>query len=91
MFSLYLLGIFLQQRNFRMAILLGALFGLTANIHSLNALIIIFSIGALFLFLPEKLSKKFFYTGTVFGAFLLFGGLHYFIDLTIGTGWILGQ
>lgn len=72
-------------------ILLSFVAGNAAFTHSLNVFIAFFIGLALVLFIQRNLLGKI-KAGIVFtGLLLLFGGLHYVLDIIWGTGWIFGN
>jgi hypothetical protein len=88
-----LLGLILLIRKptFQMVLILGLLMGAQANAHSLGALLYILQMGVVFLFLPLNIPLRLKYTASLLLVSLLFGSLHYILDVIWGTGWIFQE
>lgn len=88
--SFYMMYVFLKTNSLHLLPLLSFILGAQGNIHSLGFMISIIQMMVLFFYLIKKFSwragvKKFLIVGLLA---MLFGGVHYLIDITAGTGWI---
>lgn len=77
-----------RQPSMPHILLFAILMGLQANSHSLGALISVLELGTFFFFIPVNWGKKFMYSALTVFLLLVFGGIHYVLDVAIGTGWI---
>lgn len=77
------------QFNDRLSIyLFGCLAGLSAFTHSLNALLSLAETGIYFLLVNDSMLNRIKSTTLILILLLLFGGVHYILDVFWGTGWI---
>jgi hypothetical protein len=74
----------------RLAIIgLGVFGGLAANVHSLGVMLVCFAMLTLLFFMPVDFVKKRIPNLAAIGVLILiFGGIHYVLDVFWGTGWI---
>jgi len=72
-------------------LLLGIFSGLAAFIHSIGMIVACLNILALFIFIDKKFVDKLYDSAIVGILTMLFGGLHYVIDIFWGRGWILNK
>jgi len=68
--------------------LFGIFAAAQAYIHSLGVFIAIFLSISFFIFYPGKFSQKALQSFVLFLIIMLFGGVHYVMDVFFGTGWI---
>lgn len=66
----------------------GLFGGLQAFSHSLGAILIIVELGLLLFFIKTNLADRILKLGFTTIIILLFGGIHYILDVFFGTGWI---
>lgn len=71
--------------------LFGVFAAAQAYIHSLGVFIAIFLCLSFFIFYPGKFSKKAVQSLMLFFIIMLFGGVHYIMDVFFGTGWIFQE
>jgi len=78
----------IEKKDFLSFFLLGVFSGLAAFAHTIGAVLVVFNCLALFIFLKGNLTYKL--TKTTFVSFLIivFGWLHYILDIFWGYGWI---
>lgn len=69
--------------------LLGIFSGLAAFSHTIGAIIVTFNCLALFIFMEGKLKSKLKKTTLVVFLVIIFGWLHYILDIFWGFGWIV--
>jgi hypothetical protein len=72
-------------------ILFGVFAAAQAYIHSLGVFIALFLCLSSFIFYPGKLSKKVTPSFLLLFIIMLFGGIHYIVDVFWGTGWIFQE
>lgn len=72
-------------------ILFGVFAAAQAYIHSLGVFIAIFLCLSFFIFYPGRLSQKALQSLVLFLIIMLFGGVHYIMDVFFGTGWIFQE
>jgi hypothetical protein len=72
-------------------ILFGVFAAAQAYIHSLGVFIAIFLSLSFFIFYPAKFSQKARQSFILFIIIILFGGIHYVMDVFLGTGWIFQE
>jgi hypothetical protein len=72
-------------------ILFGVFAAAQAYIHSLGVFIAIFLCLSFFIFYPAKFSQKARQSFILFIIIILFGGIHYVMDVFLGTGWIFQE
>lgn len=89
--TLYLSWNYLRTGTFNQLILVTIFLSAQANAHSLGCLLAIMFLGILFVFSETPIIERIKQFALVAVIFLLFGGLHYILDLTIGTGWIFQE
>ncbi|GEM_PF-1177276 len=77
-----------SQNRYTMWIL-GAALGICSFVHSINFMISCFVFLALVLFLEGTMSERLKKLAGCALTFILFGAIHYLLDLAIGSGWIL--
>lgn len=91
-FLLILSWIFLAysvQRGDRFSVVLfGVTSGLATFIHALNMAVVAINLVVFVLFLNARLVQRIAKTALAGGLILLFGALHYLLELLIGRGWI---
>lgn len=69
-------------------VLWGVLLGAHALTHSLGMILAPFMLGAYFLASAEALAARFRHALVALLAFMVAGGFHYVLDISIGTGWL---
>lgn len=86
----FIFAIKMVQKPDRLTLIGAGVFGgLSANIHSLGVLLFCFMLLTMLLFMPGNLIKKRLPNLVVIGLIALFlGGMHYVLEIFIGTGWI---
>lgn len=89
--SIFLALNYLKKGEFHLLILATIFIAAQANAHSLGCLLAIVFLGILFIFAKTPLLLRIKQFGIVAGVFLVFGGLHYLLDVMIGTGWIFQE
>lgn len=89
--SFLLLWYGLKNENYFILILLALFCGAQAYIHSLGVFISVFIVASYFLFSQEKLSNKIPKILLLGVLIILFGGIHYIMDVWKGTGWIFQE
>ena len=70
-------------------LMLGFFSGLAAFAHTIGAILVLFNALVLFLFLRDRLKYRFLKTSYVAGLMILFGWLHYILDIFWGFGWVI--
>jgi hypothetical protein len=68
--------------------LFGAFAGLSAFTHSIGVLLSVVEAGIYFLMVKATFTHRVKATLAVLMLFMLFGGVHYLLDVVFGTGWI---
>lgn len=82
---------YLKSGDFKLLLFTAIFLGAQANAHSLGCLLAIIFIGILFLFSATPIFQRIKHFLILGVFFLVFGGLHYVLDVTIGTGWIFQE
>jgi hypothetical protein len=85
------LGLAIKYPSSITLILFGVFTAAQAYIHSLGVFIAIFLSLSFFIFYPAKFSKKAVQSLVLFFIIMLFGGVHYVMDVFLGTGWIFQE
>jgi hypothetical protein len=85
------LGLAIKHPSNITLILFGVFAAAQAYIHSLGVFIAIFLSLSFFIFYPAKFSKKAVQSLVLFFIIMLFGGVHYVMDVFLGTGWIFQE
>lgn len=85
------LGLAIKHPSNITLILFGVFAAAQAYIHSLGVFIAIFLSLSFFIFYPSKFSKKAVQSLVLFFIIMLFGGVHYVMDVFLGTGWIFQE
>ena len=85
------LGLAIKHPSNITLILFGVFAAAQAYIHSLGVFIAIFLSLSFFIFYPAKFSKKAVQSLVLFFVIMLFGGVHYVMDVFLGTGWIFQE
>ncbi|MCB0769866.1 MAG: hypothetical protein KDC00_05620 [Flavobacteriales bacterium] len=70
-------------------LLLAVLCAAVGFIHSIGAILCVVLWGVVLLLLPVPIMQRLRWTVPAVGVMLLLGGVHYVLDVLIGTGWIL--
>ncbi|MCB0410756.1 MAG: glycosyltransferase family 39 protein, partial [Flavobacteriales bacterium] len=78
-----------NERNYFYLTIIGMLFGIAAFIHSISVFICFAFLLAFFAFSRERINIKILYSIYLFITMIVFGLLHYILDVTMGTGWLL--
>lgn len=89
--AIYSLIVFINKANFSQLLLLSFVAGNAAFTHSLSVFITVFIGIALFLFVKRTVINKIKLVATFAILVIAFGGIHYLIDVLLGTGWIFGN
>jgi ABC-type multidrug transport system fused ATPase/permease subunit len=79
----------LRQPDEQVLLLWGAVMGAHALTHSLGMVLSPFMLLCFFLSAGGSLSERLRCSLLAAGTFLVAGGYHYLLDMTIGTGWLL--
>lgn len=79
----------LRQPEPRILLLWGAVLGAHALTHSLGMILSPFMVLCFLISVQGTLAQRLRWSLVVVGPFLLAGGFHYVLDMTIGTGWLL--
>ncbi len=90
-FSLLGMYFLIKKPSWGLAVVLALIMGAQANAHSLGALLYILELGVIFFFLPLQWIPRLRYFAAILILSLLFGSLHYLVDVIWGTGWILQE
>jgi 4-amino-4-deoxy-L-arabinose transferase-like glycosyltransferase len=85
------LGLAIKHPSNITLILFGAFAAAQAYIHSLGVFIAIFLCLSFFIFYSGKLSQKAIKSFMLFLIIMLFGGVHYVMDVFWGTGWVFQE
>lgn len=86
--SFYLLLKLQNDNTYFLWLFYSLILGAMANIHSLGFMISIIELSSLLIFLQEKWIDKIKKALFGFTLMMIFGGVHYLIDVFWGTGWI---
>jgi hypothetical protein len=89
--SLPLLIYSIEKKELTPVLVLGAVSGLMANVHSLGAIFSGLYLFLYFAFSKENYSGRFKKILLLIFLILFFGGIHYVLDLFLGTGWLLKE
>jgi hypothetical protein len=79
----------LRKPDVSVLLLWGTVLGAHALTHSLGMILSPFMVLCFFLCTGGTLSQRIRWSLVSCGSFLLAGGFHYVLDMTIGTGWLL--
>lgn len=77
----------LKQKSTALMLLTGAILGVSAFAHSLGIFLAVIFIFTYLLVSKNKL-RAFYDVSIILCVFMIFGGLHYLVDVISGTGWI---
>lgn len=91
MVSWIFLGYSIRNGDYFSASMFGMFSGLHAFVHSLGFVVALMGLFIMFLFIEGSITekiKKVIYAGL---AMLVFGGIHYILDIFWGTGWIFND
>lgn len=86
--SIILMQKYIENNSFSTLFIFALFLGAQANAHSLGFMLAIMQIGILFLFTDGNILTKLKKTSQITFFMLIFGGIHYLIDIFSGTGWI---
>jgi hypothetical protein len=78
----------LQRASRERMLLFGALAGAQAFVHSVGAILAGVLVAVLLFALPVRWTVRINWVAQGVGMLLLFGAVHYVIDIVLGTGWI---
>ncbi len=87
--SLIFLAYTIKNKDLFSLFLFGIFSGFSSFSHSIGMIIACIGCLALFIFLRESLKDKLIKSSMAFLLILVFGGIHYIIDIFFGNGWIL--
>jgi hypothetical protein len=91
MASIFLITVYLKKTDLRILVLTSIFLAAQANSHSLGCMLAILELLILFLLVNKSLLIKVKEFGIAAIVFLIFGALHYVLDVLIGTGWIFQE
>lgn len=86
--AIFMLMEYIKSSRISTLILFSILLGLQVNSHSLGALMGMIELFVLFLFVQGSILSRMKTVALASGIVLIFGGVHYVLDVMIGTGWI---
>lgn len=86
--SIILMQKYIENNSFSTLFIFALFLSAQANAHSLGFMLAIIQIGILFLFIEGNIITKLKKTSQITSFMLIFGGIHYLIDIFSGTGWI---
>jgi hypothetical protein len=87
--SFLYMALSIKEKSTLTLFLFGVACGLSSFSHSIGLITSLISIFIFFIFYEKKFSVRILHSIYITLLLLLFGGIHYLIDVIIGTGWII--